>query len=55
MLLYDPSDINMAMDECGTLYYRTSELSPGVPGIPEWAPLNELHKPTEKDFRRPIW
>lgn len=51
-MIYDPSDVNMAMDEHGTLFYRTSEMT-GQVGAPEWSPLNELNR--NGDFRRPEW
>lgn len=53
MLLYDPQDLNMAMDENGVLYYRCAVLGDEIPSAPEWAPLHEIKKPTE--FRRPEW
>lgn len=54
-MIYDPQDLNMAMGEDGTLYYRTTELGDPNACAPEWAPLHEIKKPTEEPFTRPAW
>jgi hypothetical protein len=51
-MIYDPQDLDQAMDEHGVLFYRRAALT-GQQGAPEWVPLQEHSKP--RDFYRPEW
>lgn len=53
-MIYDPVDINLAMDEKGCLYYRTADGTTA----PEWAPLVEIKQrkePNKDEFTHPQW
>lgn len=47
-MIYDPTDVNICMNEMGVLFYRRPEGS-----VPEWEELNEMN--TRGEFRRPEW
>lgn len=50
IVIYDPLDVNICMNELGVLFYRRDE---GAPPEETWVELNELKRNGE--FRRPEW
>lgn len=57
-MIYDPSDVNMCMNEAGVLFYRRAPLrDPGevrqIGDETDWVQLNEMMRNGE--FRRPEW
>jgi len=50
-MIYDPTDVNMAMNSVGVLFYRRPEDS----GQNLWVELRENIRKESADFRRPEW
>ena len=48
MMIYDPMDMNICMNEVGVLFYLRPEGEE-----PRWVELNEMKRNGE--FRRPEW
>lgn len=48
-MIYDPTDVNMCMNELGVLFYLRADKT--------WAQLDERRRPENHpdDFTRPAW
>jgi hypothetical protein len=57
-VIYDPTDVNMCMNEAGVLFYRRAPLRDPkevrqIGDETDWVELNEMMRNGE--FRRPEW